>query len=54
MIGRAKGIIMARRDVSAEEAFDVLRRSSQNLNVKLAEVASALATRHTDVDLPAH
>ncbi len=54
VIGQAKGIIMARRGVSAEAAFDVLRRTSQNLNVKLAEVASALATRHTEVDLPAH
>lgn len=54
VIGQAKGIIMARRGVSAEEAFDVLRRTSQDLNVKLAEVASTLATRHTEVDLPAH
>ncbi|UOX90525.1 GAF and ANTAR domain-containing protein [Amycolatopsis sp. FBCC-B4732] len=52
VIGQAKGIIMARRGVSAGEAFDVLRRTSQDLNVKLAEVASTLATRHTEVDLP--
>ncbi|MFB9691111.1 GAF and ANTAR domain-containing protein [Amycolatopsis plumensis] len=52
VIGQAKGIIMARRGVSAETAFDVLRRTSQDLNVKLADVASTLATRHTEIDLP--
>ncbi|WP_410596121.1 GAF and ANTAR domain-containing protein [Amycolatopsis sp. lyj-23] len=52
VIGQAKGIIMARRGVTADEAFDVLRRTSQTLNVKLAEVASTLASRHTEVDLP--
>jgi GAF domain-containing protein len=52
VIGQAKGIVMARRGVSAETAFDVLRRTSQELNVKLADVASTLATRHTEIDLP--
>nr|WP_233223337.1 ANTAR domain-containing protein [Amycolatopsis sp. CA-128772] len=36
VIGRAKGIIMVRRGASADEAFDILRRASQDLNVKLA------------------
>ncbi|MGK3204412.1 GAF and ANTAR domain-containing protein [Amycolatopsis sp. MEPSY49] len=53
VIGQAKGIIMARRGVSADEAFDVLRRTSQDLNVKLAELARTLAERHTEIDLPA-
>ncbi|WP_410631598.1 GAF and ANTAR domain-containing protein [Amycolatopsis sp. cmx-4-83] len=53
VIGQAKGIIMARRGVSADAAFEVLRRTSQDLNVKLADVASTLATRHTEIDLPA-
>ena len=52
VIGQAKGIIMARRGVSAEEAFDVLRRTSQDLNVKLSELASTLTTRHTEIVLP--
>jgi AmiR/NasT family two-component response regulator len=51
VIGQAKGIIMARRGVSADEAFEVLRRTSQNLNVKLAELATTLASRHTEIDL---
>ncbi|SFW85605.1 GAF and ANTAR domain-containing protein [Amycolatopsis australiensis] len=54
VIGQAKGIIMARRGSTADEAFDVLRRTSQDLNVKLAEVARTLAARHTEIDLPAY
>lgn len=42
VIGQAKGILMSRRGISAEEAFDVLRRASQDLNAKLADVARAL------------
>jgi hypothetical protein len=53
VIGQAKGILMHRRGISAEQAFDLLRRSSQDLNVKLAELARLLATRHTELDLPA-
>jgi GAF domain-containing protein len=52
VIGQAKGIIMARRGVSADEAFDVLRRTSQDLNIKLAELARTLASRHGEIDLP--
>lgn len=39
VIGQAKGILMARQGVSADEAFDVLRRGSQRLNVKLRSLA---------------
>ena len=52
VIGQAKGIIMARRGITADEAFDVLRRTSQDLNVKLAELAETLAARHKEIDLP--
>ncbi|OXM53732.1 hypothetical protein CFP71_21205 [Amycolatopsis thailandensis] len=50
VIGQAKGILMQRRGLTADEAFDLLRRTSQDLNVKLAEVARTLATRHTELD----
>jgi hypothetical protein len=43
VIGQAKGILMERRHLSAGEAFDVLRRASQTLNRKIAEVARHLA-----------
>ncbi|MDW4904166.1 GAF and ANTAR domain-containing protein [Streptomyces sp. ADMS] len=39
VIGEAMGIIMGRHHVSEEQAFDVLRRYSQEKNVKLREVA---------------
>lgn len=42
VIGQAKGILMERRGVAADEAFDILRRTSQRLNVKLADVAARL------------
>ena len=45
VIGQAKGILMGRRNISADEAFDILRASSQNLNVRLAEVAKVLAAQ---------
>ena len=39
LIGRAKGILMARSDLTDEQAFDILRRASQRQNVKLVAVA---------------
>ncbi|GAA4889716.1 GAF and ANTAR domain-containing protein [Actinomycetospora straminea] len=49
VIGQAKGILMERRGLPADEAFDVLRRASQDLNVKLRDVASTLAERRADL-----
>ncbi len=45
VIGQAKGILMARSHLSDDEAFDVLRRASQRLNVKLREVAQRVLER---------
>jgi GAF domain-containing protein len=44
LIGQAKGILMARQDVTADEAFEMLRRGSQRLNVKLRDLARQVAT----------
>ncbi|WP_200863077.1 GAF and ANTAR domain-containing protein [Amycolatopsis orientalis] len=52
VIGQAKGIIMARRGLDADEAFDLLRRTSQQLNVKLVHLAGTLASRHIELDGP--
>jgi AmiR/NasT family two-component response regulator len=52
VIGQAKGILMSRRRVDADEAFDILRRTSQDLNVKLTEVATTFTLRHAEFDLP--
>ena len=43
VIGQAKGILMAQQHVTAEQAFDILRRASQRLNTKLVDVAARVA-----------
>lgn len=42
VIDQAKGIVMAQRHCTAEEAFDVLIGLSQSSHRKLREVAQAL------------
>ncbi|HEU5151135.1 MAG TPA: GAF and ANTAR domain-containing protein [Iamia sp.] len=42
VIGQAKGILMARTGIDEDAAFDLLRRASQRLNIKLAVVARRL------------
>ncbi|MFN2594625.1 MAG: GAF and ANTAR domain-containing protein [Actinomycetota bacterium] len=52
LIGQAKGILMEREGISDAQAFDMLRMSSQNTNVKLRDIAKrvveekARATNH--------
>ncbi|WP_338890142.1 GAF and ANTAR domain-containing protein [Rhodococcus sovatensis] len=41
-IEQAKGIIMALRGCSSEEAFDILATQSQNRNVRVSEIAKSL------------
>ena len=43
VIGQAKGILMAQQGVDADRAFDMLRRASQRLNVKLRDLATDVA-----------
>jgi hypothetical protein len=42
LVGQAQGILMEREHITAEQAFDILRRASQHLNLKLREVAQDL------------
>lgn len=42
LIGRAEGILMERERITSEQAFNVLRRASQHMNIKLREVAETL------------
>jgi hypothetical protein len=42
LIGQAEGILMQRERITATAAFDILRRASQHLNLKLREVAQSL------------
>ncbi|MEY2477894.1 MAG: hypothetical protein QOG87_3209 [Actinomycetota bacterium] len=45
VIEQAKGMIMAREGVTADEAFDVLRRASQRQNRKLRDIAVEIVER---------
>jgi AmiR/NasT family two-component response regulator len=50
VIGQAKGRIMERYRVDAVQAFDMLRKLSQDTNVPLIEIATELATgARTDI-----
>ena len=44
-IGIAKGILMERDGITREEAFDVMRRASQEANTKLNEVAQRIVDK---------
>jgi AmiR/NasT family two-component response regulator len=43
VIGQAKGILMERHRISADEAFERLKAASQHQNRKLAALAEELA-----------
>lgn len=49
-IGQAQGILMERYDLDQDQAFAVLRRFSQDHNIKLRQVAESLVTAR---ELPA-
>jgi len=42
LIGQAQGILIERERITSDQAFDVLRRASQHLNIKVREVARTL------------
>lgn len=42
IIGEALGILMERERITSDQAFDILRRASQHLNIKLRDVAQNL------------
>jgi GAF domain-containing protein len=44
VIDQALGIIMAQQRCSAAEAFEILRRASQNRNIKLRGIAAGIVT----------
>ena len=43
VIGQAMGVLMAQTNITAEQAFDQLRRASQRLNIKLRDLAIRIA-----------
>ena len=52
VIDQALGIIMAREQCNQSRAFAILRSASQNSNVKLRDIASAVVTSVTGEPLP--
>ncbi|MBA4021357.1 MAG: hypothetical protein C0482_03265 [Gordonia sp.] len=55
VIGQAKGMIMERYDLDAVQAFDLLKRLSQDANTRLADVARKLVLReHPPAGSPKH
>jgi GAF domain-containing protein len=47
LVGQAQGILMERFDLSADQAFAVLLRYSQNKNIKLRDVAQLLVSQRS-------
>lgn len=45
-IGQAKGLLMAQQNLTAQQAFDLLVRASQESNLKLTDVATWLIEDH--------
>jgi AmiR/NasT family two-component response regulator len=52
VIGQAKGILMERYKITADQAFSVLARASQQSNIKLVEVAHSLTETGQLTDRP--
>ncbi|MEZ0364032.1 GAF and ANTAR domain-containing protein [Mycobacterium sp. pUA109] len=44
-IGKAIGMMMVLNDISEAEAFDLLRRTSQDTNIKVADIAAEIVRR---------
>jgi hypothetical protein len=42
LIGQAQGILMERERITASQAFDLMRRASQRMNIKVRDIAEAL------------
>jgi GAF domain-containing protein len=45
VIDQAKGILMEREGLSPDAAFEMLRKASQNLNVKVRDIAAQIVAR---------
>lgn len=50
LVGRAQGLLMRDRGYDSDEAFAVLKRASQNKNVKLRDLAGQLVEAHEKND----
>lgn len=50
VIGQSKGILMAQHQLSADAAFELLRRTSQDQNIKVREVAARIVEAEASSD----
>ncbi|HEY7592666.1 MAG TPA: GAF and ANTAR domain-containing protein [Actinophytocola sp.] len=48
LVGRAQGLLMRHFEYDSEQAFDTLRRASQNSNTKLRDLAELIVNAHDD------
>ena len=48
-IGKAMGLMMAFHKITDDEAFEMLRKASQDMNIKLAEVARQVVEHHNKI-----
>jgi AmiR/NasT family two-component response regulator len=48
-IGKAVGLMMAFHKITDDEAFAMLRKTSQDMNLKLADVAQQVLDHHNRV-----
>lgn len=51
-IGKAVGLMMAFHKIDDDEAFEILRKASQDMNVKIGEVASQIVHHHNQRPRP--
>ena len=51
VIGQAQGILMERLDISADQAFDYIRRASMDTNRKVVDVAAEIAATRRLIDI---
>ena len=49
-IGKAVGLLMAFHQISDDDAFGMLRKASQDMNIKLADVARQVVDHHRAAD----
>ena len=45
-IGKAVGLMMAFHKVGDDDAFDILRKASQDMNLKISEIAGQIVHHH--------
>jgi AmiR/NasT family two-component response regulator len=45
-VGKAIGLLMAFHKINDEQAFDILRKASQDMNVKLSVIAREVVDHH--------